>query len=563
MLTVLALLAACAPTLPSLDTGDTATPTGATPPCRPLATADDARLLEGDAVRIRVACGSGEDPARYVAMAGNPPHGAFFDTSTWTFTWDTDLADGGRYDLLFAVYPREGGSGMPETAVATVWVADAIDDPANEAPDPRTYSEEWGVPVIHVLPASSIPWDGYVPATVVFDGTAYDAEIALRGAVSRGYPKPGYTLRFADGQHLDASPWGISGVDHLNLMTPFDDNAYVRQALCHETWIAMADAVGETRLVVRSFFAVLYLDGAYVGLYEAMDHPDDEWLEDLGFDRDADLFKAVNHDANFYAWDAWGSPKGSLHQGYERKEGASGTWDSLDALVDFAASSDTPTFVAGMDAWIRPEEFMDWFLFVHVTSADDSGGKNAYIYKSASDPIYRYAPWDFNHSFGQDWMTLRIPSSAYNDFTWANGIFRHLQSDAGTAAELRARLGAFLDGPLSAEALRARLDGYYALIDRSARRDWSRWREAYRSYGGWAHARAYVGDWTEYEGEKAYLYQWVDEREAEMRSVHGLPARRTAYRPALDVPGVLELSGSHVSPPSGDRAMDTSVAWAP
>jgi hypothetical protein len=284
----------------------------------------------------------------------------------------------------------------------------------------------------------------------------------------------------------------------------------------------MAQAAGETRLVVRSFFAVLYLDGAYVGLYEAMDHPDDEWLEDLGFDRGADLFKAVNHDANFYTWDASGNPKWALYQGYERKEGDSGTWDSLVALVDFAASSDTPTFLAGMDAWIPPEEFMDWLLFVHVTSADDSGGKNSYIYKSASDPLYRYAPWDFNHSFGQDWMTLRVPSTAYNDFTWANGIFRHFLSDPDTAAEVWSRLDTFLDGALSAAALRGRLDGYYALIDRSARRDWSRWRDAYRSYGGWAHYRAHYGDWTEYEGEKAYLYRWADEREAYMRQAHGL-----------------------------------------
>ncbi|MFT5458606.1 MAG: hypothetical protein ACI9K2_005114, partial [Myxococcota bacterium] len=96
------------------------------------------------------------------------------------------------------------------------------------------------------------------------------------------------------------------------------------------------------------------------------------------------------------------------------------------------------------------------------------------------------------------------------DFTWNNGVFWHIQEHPELSAALWDRYIALRapDAPLSAEALNAHLDTYYAQIDRSARRDWGQWETEYRDYGGWD----WRGDWTDYDGEKAYLREWIDDR---------------------------------------------------
>ena len=43
--------------------------------------------------------------------------------------------------------------------------------------------------------------------------------------------------------------------------------------------------------------------------------------------------------------------------------------------------------------------------------ADDSGGKNAYLYFDPVGGLIHHVPWDFNHSLGQTWQTEREASN--------------------------------------------------------------------------------------------------------------------------------------------------------
>ena len=72
---------------------------------------------------------------------------------------------------------------------------------------------------------------------------------------------------------------------------------------------------------------------------------------------------------------------------------------------------------------------MDWFLLVTYTLAEDSAGKNSYLYTGPDSPDFRFIPWDFNHSWGQDWRTLREAPDAENEYRWHNRIFIALQDD--------------------------------------------------------------------------------------------------------------------------------------
>ncbi len=482
------------------------------PACGLGSDVEGAMLLEGAMVQGGAAC-QGELGAGARIQAVSLPEGASWDGAT--LRWQTGPASAGRIELVFAVTSAglQGETPLAETVV--LWIADDPSVEDNVPVEPAAYQEEWALPVLHVATEGTIS-QSYSPAELVFYGRSYSATIKVRGASSAYYPKPGYTLEFG-ADELELPAWGVTR-DHLVLVSPFDDNAYVRQKLVYDQWAAIASFWGTPRLTPRSDFVVLYLDGAYHGLYMALDRIDNEFIDQMGFDRDAALYKAVNHDANFFLTDSGGAAKDTLHDGYEKKEGEpEDSWEELEALVDFTGeAADAAALLAGDETWLDVQEFMDWFLLVHYAHAEDSAGKNAYLAFEPGQTLCRYAPWDFNHSWGQDWRTHRESSSALNTYTSRNRVFWAIQEDPAAEAELweRYRSMAQPGGPFDPDWLRARVDAYYARIEPSAQRDWERWSAAYTSYGGWASYRESQGDWTDYQGEKAYLYQWLDERAA-------------------------------------------------
>ncbi|MCO4772569.1 MAG: CotH kinase family protein, partial [Deltaproteobacteria bacterium] len=451
----------------------------------------------------------------YAVAVLSPGQGGTWDGVAWSRT--TTLADAGPVEVLFAVKPV-GMGGMPETVRASVWVVDDWTSPGNEPVDPQTYTREFGLPVMHILPDLPVS-QSYGDATTWLDGVEYTSTVKIRGASSSDFPKNHFTMEFEPTQ-VDLGDYGLGRKDHLVLISTFDDNAYVRQKLVYDAWMEMAAFRGTTPLTPRTAFIVVYLQGVYHGLYIAIDHIDDEFVGELGYDPDANLYKSVSHDANFWLTRNNGSPKSDLTSGWEKKEGPDEDWSDLEGLTQWAGSIDPATFAAQKDDWIETSEFIDWLLLVHHFAANDSAGKNAYIYNAPLDQRFHYVPWDFNHALGQDWRTLRVSADTHTHFENRNAIFSHLVNEPGLATEVWAHYDALRapGAPLAADRLLSLTDGYYELIHPSAQRDWLRWAEEYATFGRWASQRQ--GDLLDYPGERAYMEQWILDREAAMTSLH-------------------------------------------
>ncbi len=495
------------------DAGDLADTGQAAPRCNLWVDVATPHALEGDTITFRAGCAD-DDPERFAASV-DLPDGASWDDATWTFTWSTDLDDANPYELVVSARSVEASGSVPESAVASFSVADAYFDVENTLVDPAAYTSEWGLPVLHIDPQSTVG-ESYGVATATYRGVQYDMQVKLRGASSLEYAKKSYSLKFDDDAQLELSEEGLGNKKHVALISTFDDNSYVRQKLIYDTWQHMAEERDEFGLALRSFFCVLFLAGRYHGLYLVTDKVDDELMSQLGLNHDANLYKSVDHSANFYRTDYYGSTKSSLSQGYEKKEGTPedgqpGAYADLEALVAFAADSSHGVFADEAEDWLPVELWMDWLLLVHYSASADSGGKNVYLYNDPADLRWYAHPWDFNHSWGQNWYTLRLGADTYDDFIWTNGIFWHFQEEPGLAATLNARLHASMDdgGPLATTTLLARMDDYYAWIGDSAQRDWDRWESSYQSEW-WA---GYRDDWTTFEEERAYVEDWIVERE--------------------------------------------------
>ena len=496
----------------ALDPGDP-DPLAPTEACEATSDLTEVYFLEGDLITLSVGCSGALPTEEAEILPIRVPEGATVTESA--LSWQTGPADGGRADLIWSVRPAGATDRVPAAATVTFWVADDPSNPDNIAVVPADYTEEWGLPVFHLQTDSALS-QSYQAGDLTYRGHSYTMEAKIRGATSASFPKPSYTMKFSD-EEIPVEDWPETR-NHLVLLSTFDDNAYVRQKLVYDLWQEMAAHQGAQRLTPRTFFCVLYLDGEYTGLYVGLDHVDNEFVRQMGLDDSGDMYKAINHDANFALTNSSGVAKSSLADGYEKKEGEpTDDFSDLISLVDFTGSSNAEELVAGADSWLDLEEFMDWFLLVHYTLAEDSAGKNSYLYVDPADGRTRFAPWDFNHSWGQGWYTYRTGSGSLNYFTSTNRVFGAIQSVESANNALWARYADLADdGPLSLAWQLAQLDDYYALIEPSAERDWAKWEGEYRSYW-WA---AYRNDWTSYQEEKAYLYEWVEERSAVIAGLH-------------------------------------------
>lgn len=487
------------------DTGETDTGETDTGPVTPRCVPGAAPIfgVEGEAIVVTVACtGTGNATAFTV---GSLPAGATWDPATATVSWTPSLDQANRWDV--EVRSADDAS---DVGWITLWVADAWDKRGNVPVDPYAYPEEYGLPVLHLTRPPSTGSDVEVPSTLVYRGQPYDIGVKYRGASSLYYPKNSYTLSFAPDHEFEDPATGFAARRRVVLTSLFDDNSYVRQKFCFD----VSNALDPSRQQVQTRFVVVYINGAYEGLYVLGDHIDSEWWQDNGYRDGADvnIYKAVDHAANFYTTYG-GRAKSSLHQGYDKKHGDPGDWSDIDDLVDWVSNSSDTEFHDHLDEHLALDEFMDWWILVRFTEADDSAGKNAYLYDDPVAPRFHYAPWDFNHSFGQTWQTDRESSTTNEDFAGNNNVFNRIMEDDDLAAAMYARYRGDLDTVLSADTLSGVLDGYYGEIDPSARRDWDKWSDQYYSYGGWS----WRDNFTDYDGEVVYLRTWVEERVRFMR----------------------------------------------
>lgn len=501
---------------PPTDTDDPATPGDSTPPddtdppdnteaCGLSLEVDERYFTEGDTVSFRVVCSSGSIARASVTIAGLGD-GATLDATTGDVRWETDGRDGGRYEVTVGA----SGGGTLETVVHTLWVADNPSAANRRAPVPGEYTEEWGLPVVHITTDSS-PTEEEQPAVITVRDQAVEGFYKIRGASSTSYPKVSYTLDF-ESDELGVTEWGDRTREHMVLITSFDDNSYIRQKLGFDLWMAMAEHQGVQRLTPRTFFAVLYINGEYQGLYTGCDRIDDEFLRHMGTEGEGSLYKAVSHDANFYSYDAGGRPKSWLGIGYEKKEGDDENWDDLYALVTLTGTSDDDTLWndhPGLDL----EEFADWLIWAQFTLAQDTAGKNSYLYADPQAEQWRLTPWDLNDSWGQNWYTIRMPFDVRNDYYWNNRIFKLLQEHPDGRALVEARYADLRDdGPLQLGAIHGMIDEYIDTLGPNIDRDWQQWGAAYETFGRWSSERSRAGDWTTPTEEADYIRDWVDAR---------------------------------------------------
>lgn len=471
----------------------------ASPPRCGLSVAGPTWTVEGARVAVPVACANGDSTAGL--QVRGLPEGATWDAAAGAITWSPTLSDAGVYDVVATLPTGEAATGR-------LGVADAWDAGGNAPPDPVRYTEEYGLPVVHLAYDAGLSDASYVAATLTYRGKAYPVSVKYRGSRSLEFPKKSLTVKFPDGTLFSDPALGIVGRKKILLVTTFDDQTQVRDRLALALWKRLSPG----RFGVTTGSAVVYLNGAFQGLYMISEKLGGQVLGAAGLNGDGNLYQGKTHAADFTATMPDGTPKPTWHEGYEKDEGLPpqglpGAFDDLDAFVAFVAGADDPTFAAQLPAIADVDEYRDWWVMVMLFDSADCSNKNGMLFHDPRGGPWRAGAWDWGASIGQDWQTFR--TSAWDGFSYAgtNRLFARLLSPPfadGTRARLRA---AVLQQVPIADVL-ALYDGMIAPLAEVARRDEARWGAEQRAFFG-AEGRT---DWGSAAAEVAYVRRWLQDR---------------------------------------------------
>jgi hypothetical protein len=244
-----------------------------------------------------------------------------------------------------------------------------------------------------------------VPAEVSLSGRRYQSvELELHGGTARGWKKKSYRVRFADERpKFDFFGDGKEKQERLVLQAAWIDQTFVRAKLVMDL---MRELGG---YAPRVSYARVFINGEFAGLYQTIERIDEHYLDEHGFARTGNLYKAEDHAAN---WDVHENPLA----GFSERTNEDGKADDLAQLFSACKNSEATheAFERELAPLLSLEDFLLWHLVMSYTLNLDTYTKNYYLYhdpqaaSAEQGAVFRVIHWDADTSFGQYWDGQRF-----------------------------------------------------------------------------------------------------------------------------------------------------------
>ncbi len=254
--------------------------------------------------------------------------------------------------------------------------------------------DRWPAPLeaLEIKSQGEIPWDQKGPCTIIWRGDSLPGKIKYRGGMSVGYPKKSYALDL----NLKTSLLGLPADDDWILNASYIDKTFIRHKLSYDLFRQMS----VQNLASECSYFLLRENGTDKGLYVLMEEVDASMIGLNKLDSMAMLFKdpsifyeerlpKVQDSTNYY------------QQKFPKIQQADKAW-YLDQFRAFMFQTDDQSFVQGIDQWVDLRNVIDWHLILLLSNNGDGIMKNWYLYKLDASTPFRFAIWDYDHSFGRD-----------------------------------------------------------------------------------------------------------------------------------------------------------------
>lgn len=234
--------------------------------------------------------------------------------------------------------------------------------------------------------------DYYMPGTVAIDGIPLDSVgVRLKGNASYNHPGTKKPIRLEFDEYRSSQR--LDGLSALHFNNSAYDPTMLREKL-------MLDALRNQGIPApRCAFALVYFNGAYVGLYNMIEHIDKKFLRTHFNDDRGNLFKGDPNGTLEYH----GALQSFYYDSYELKTNETANdWSDLVYLIDRVNNSGTYFPVA-----IRQLMDVDGFLW-YLAANNVFGNLDSYVYNPHNYYLYHdsitnkfeWIAWDVGLSFG-------------------------------------------------------------------------------------------------------------------------------------------------------------------
>ncbi|HHE47327.1 MAG TPA: hypothetical protein ENL08_06485, partial [Bacteroidetes bacterium] len=221
----------------------------------------------------------------------------------------------------------------------------------------------------------------YIDCTFEFNGDEWnDARFRIRGESSRQYPKKSYKVNF-DAHNR------FRNRDKLNLISEYTDASFAREFLSYDFYHRAG------LLASRTWFARLYVNGTYMGLYLDVEQIDECFLGAAGLPRDATIYKADVDGCLLRTSDR-------IDEVWQKKTNLETGWYDLLELIEWLDTVPLEWFFDELDGYFDREELARIIAVNGVIGNTSTYYHNYYlIHDHGQDGLWRMLPWDIDRTF--------------------------------------------------------------------------------------------------------------------------------------------------------------------
>ncbi len=234
----------------------------------------------------------------------------------------------------------------------------------------------------------------------------------LRGNTSRNAAKKSFKLdfnQFVPGRKL-------SGVEKLNLKAEQNDPSLVRSNFA----FSLMEKIGLE--ASRLCYARVYINDNYMGLYNIIEHIDENFLNYHFANNDGNLYKCLYPaDLNYYGPDPLYHPNAAWdpNRPYEIKTNKlENDHRQLAHLIDVINHTLSSDLMDSLESVLQVTDFIKYLAVNIMTGSWDDYRylrNNYYLYYDIDLAKFRFIPYDYDNTFGIDW----VGSSNWGDPNWA------------------------------------------------------------------------------------------------------------------------------------------------
>ena len=236
-------------------------------------------------------------------------------------------------------------------------------------------------------------WDKKEPCKIISPNSdTLSAKIKYRGNSSNKYSKHSFSLELDRKYSFSNLPYDDDWILNANYI----DKTFMRHKISYDLFREM----NSKNVASKCTYTNISINDNYQGLYVLMEEINGGMVGLIKNDTLSMLFKAPP----IFSKERLSYVKDTLNY-YQQKSPKINVSDKtyyIEKFKNFLFNSSDNEFAQNISNWIDIENVIDWNIILLYSNNSDGIMKNFYLYKLNQFTPFRFAIWDYDHSFGRD-----------------------------------------------------------------------------------------------------------------------------------------------------------------